>query len=132
MPDMKHLNPLVLDLVEDHVWIAYERNYPHVALLPLGHSASASWPLFDASDRSANAVLDRRGGERVYRLKPGKDVIGVRECALSVDRLHQRRDLARTASTSASVANCPSSASLRPGSIPGHSPGVAGWVSCCR
>src|SRR3990172_7110252 len=125
MPDMKHVDALVIDLVEDHVWIAYERNSPHVALLPLGHSASASWPLFDASDRSANAVLDRRGGERVYRLKPGKDVIEVRECALSVDRLHQRRYLARTASTSASVANCPSSASLRRRSIAATSSGVA-------
>jgi hypothetical protein len=81
---MKYFDPLVFDLVEDKIWIAYERNRPYVSLFPLPDRPSTPRPFFDASNRGSKIALDRRSGQRIHRLESYKNFVEIGKRAASV------------------------------------------------
>src|SRR5687767_2853420 len=73
MSHMKYLDTLLLDLVEDYVWIAREWNGPHVACFPLRNHASASRPAPHADNCRTDTAFNRCRRQGIDRLQSAEN-----------------------------------------------------------
>jgi len=120
--DVKNFDRVVGDAIEDAVRIAPDGENANAG--PLGRSACAFRPSPDPGNDSADASFYRRCHRRVIVAQVGGDLVEVSKRVFGPEDLHAPRNLARTASTSSSVAKRPSSAARSPRSIPASSAGV--------
>src|SRR5262250_2319317 len=68
----------------------------------------------------------------IVQFNEREDFVEIAQRFVGIDDFHARRCLAKTASTSSSVAKRPSRAALRPRSIPASSSGVARYLPPLR
>lgn len=121
--DVKHLNRVVCDAIEEPVRVADERD--HANARTLRNLLRALWPALDTLLDGAKPFLKRHGYRRIMQFYEFKDFVEVAQSFVGIDDLHERRCFVNTALSSASVAKRPSRATLRPRSMPSSSSGVA-------
>src|SRR5690606_23322053 len=107
--------------IENAVGISADRHRPHAGAF--GRAACAFGPARYSCDDEADTPLNRRCKSGIVKLEPTADVFEVLPRRRGEDHLHERRNFAKAAATSSSVAKRPCSASRSPRSIPSISSG---------
>src|SRR5437660_8814515 len=124
--NVENLYRIVGVTIEHFVWISNEGCRAHTR--SIHDLLCALRPSTDSFEESVQSFFKCQRDGRIIPSYETENLVEIAKRVLGKDDFHPRRCLAKTASTSASVANRPSLAALRPRSMPSSSSRVARYT----